>query len=379
VNYRRIVGTVVAALLVVVGAVSLAACGSSDKGGSSMKTGSASHATATLSEAKAAVASYLGKPSPFPVTEPLKKRPVGARVAYMDPGTPIGALLYQLMSPAAQAVGLKLYRVKAGSSAATIDAAYASVAEQKPAAVVDIGADPALFRSGIAKLKAAGVPILSTGVVEPAKYGFAGGVFGRESSETSGKLLADYVYAEHRGSTNAVFYFTPELAFAPIVKDAFATQMKALCPDCSVRVVSLSAASIGSKMPSQMVSDLQSHPDTKTVVVATTEMLTGVPAALKAAGLDVETTGSAGGPANLQMIKAGQQTSSLFVDFPVMMWTLVDMTARTIAKQPIPAEEAKGIPPMQFLRRQDVTFDPARGWTGYPDFAQRFMRLWGLK
>jgi hypothetical protein len=25
-----------------------------------------------------------------------------------------------------------------------------------------------------------------------------------------------------------------------------------------------------------------------------------------------------------------------------------------------------------------VTFDPSHGWTGYPDFPQRFAKLWGV-
>lgn len=378
-NHRLKVGALVAALMIGASAMSLAACGSSDDGGSDTKTASTggAAATASVADAKAAVAPFVGRPSPFPVTAPLKRRPVGARVAYVDPGTPIGALLYELLRPAADAMGFDLYRVKAGSSPATINAAYETVAEQRPAAVIDSATDPALFGPALAKLKAAGVPVLSNGVVDQDRYGFAAGVFGRESSESSGKLLADYVYAEHGDDTDAVFYFMPELGFAPIMKDAFREEMEAICPDCSVRDVSLPVASLGNTMPGKIVSDLQAHPDTKTVVVPTTEMLTGLPAALKVAGLDVETTGSGGGPANLEMVKAGQQTSGLFVDYPVMMWMLADMVARTITGQEITAEQAKGIPPKQFLRQEDITFDPSRGWTGYPDFAQRFTKLWG--
>jgi hypothetical protein len=25
-----------------------------------------------------------------------------------------------------------------------------------------------------------------------------------------------------------------------------------------------------------------------------------------------------------------------------------------------------------------MKFDPSKGWTGYPDFAQRFAKLWGV-
>lgn len=369
-----------ALLVMAISATTLAACGSNDSSNAttSNSTKATGAATASLAAAKAAIAPYVGKPGPFPVTEPLtKKRPVGAKVAFMDCGTPTCAVLYDITSQAAKAMGVTLYRVKSGSSANTIDAAYGTVAEQKPAAVIDAATDPALFKTALTKLKAAGIPLISTGVIDQDKYGFAGGVFGRPSSENSGKLLADYVYAEHQGDSNSVFYYTPELAFAPILKDAYVTEMKKLCPACTTRSVPLPVASIGNTMPSKIVSDLQSHPDTKTVVTATNEMLAGVPAALKAAGLTVETTGSAGGPDNLQMIKAGQQTSSLYVDLPTMIWMSMDMAARAINKEPIPAAEAKGIPPIQFLTQKDITFDPAKGWAPYPDFAERFKKLWG--
>lgn len=365
-------------LVAATSSATLAACGSSNSSSSTAVGASSAAAAASLTAAKAAIAPYVGKPGPFPVTEALtKKRPVGAKVAFMDCGSPTCAVLYAITSQAAKAMGVSLYRVESGSSANTIDAAYGTVAQQRPGAVIDAATDPALFKNALTMLKAAGIPLVSTGVIDQNKYGFAGGVFGRPSSENSGRLLADYVYSEHQGASNSVFYYTPELAFAPVLRDAYVTEMKRLCPKCVTRAVPLPVASIGNTMPSQIVSDLQSHPATKTVVTATNEMLAGVPAALKAAGLSVETTGSAGGPPNLQMIKDGQQTSSLYVDLPTMIWMSMDMVARAINKEPIPAGEAKGIPPIQFLTRKDITFDPAKGWAPYPDFAQRFMKLWG--
>jgi hypothetical protein len=31
---------------------------------------------------------------------------------------------------------------------------------------------------------------------------------------------------------------------------------------------------------------------------------------------------------------------------------------------------------MEFLTRPDVTFNPSQGWTGYPQLATRFTKLW---
>lgn len=365
-------------MAVALSAGALAACGSdsNDDAGTAPKTTAATDA-ASMQRAEQAIAPYVGQPGPFPVTEPLKERPVGAKVAFMDPGSPTAAMMWGISSAAAEPLGIELYRVKAGHSAETINAAYASVVEQRPAAVIDAGIDPVLFKSALAKLHEAEIPILSSGVIDQDEHGFRGGVFSRAAVSQNGRLLADYVYSRHGAETDVVFGYIPEFAFGPIMKDAFMEEMKTLCESCEARELSLPAASIGTTMPSKIVSDLQSHPDTKTVVTATSEMLGGLPAALKAASLEVETTGSGGGPANLQMLKDGQQSSNLAVDFNVSMWTLMDMVARSITGEPIPAEQARGIPPTQFLTGADITGDPADGWTGYPDFAQRFAELWG--
>jgi hypothetical protein len=31
---------------------------------------------------------------------------------------------------------------------------------------------------------------------------------------------------------------------------------------------------------------------------------------------------------------------------------------------------------MQFLTKPDITFNPSQGWTGYPQLAARFIKLW---
>jgi ribose transport system substrate-binding protein len=143
--------------------------------------------------------------------------------------------------------------------------------------------------------------------------------------------------------------------------------------------VTIPVATLGNTAPQKIVSDLQAHPDTKVAVAANSEIFIGLPAALKTAGLsDITTVGTGGGPTNLEYVKDGQQTVDLALDLPVLSWTLVDAVSRPIVGEQVPAEEAKGLPPMQFLEQKDITFDPSHGWTGYPDFAQRFSKLWGI-
>lgn len=101
-------------------AVAVGACGSSDSSstGSTATTGAGNMSASQAAAAKVA-ASYMGKPTPFPVTEPLKTAPKpGLKVAMMDCGTGVCAAIRALAEPAVKAAGGKLIDVKAGTSAA---------------------------------------------------------------------------------------------------------------------------------------------------------------------------------------------------------------------------------------------------------------------
>jgi ABC-type sugar transport system substrate-binding protein len=160
------------------------------------------------------------------------------------------------------------------------------------------------------------------------------------------------------------------------MQSAFDKEMKAVCSSCTVRHVDIPIASIGSDAPSRVVSDLQSHPNTKVIALDTAEAGTGLPAALSGAGLKVKIIGWGPPPAVLEYIKQGQWDAGIGVDGPTMLWAQVDALARLVAGQPLTAGEKLGLPPIQILTKPDIS-DPSKPWTPYPDFAQRFAKLWG--
>ena len=69
------------------------------------------------------------------MTETLEEVPKGAEIDYVDCGTPVCALVWEFLQPAAQTMGVKLERVKAGSAANTVTAAFDTVIAKEPAAV----------------------------------------------------------------------------------------------------------------------------------------------------------------------------------------------------------------------------------------------------
>ena len=329
--------------------------------------------------AQAAIKPYTGQPSAFPVTENLKAVPKGKTIAFSDCGTPICGLFWDILQPAAKTMGVKLKRYKAGAAANTVNSAFDSILADKPAAVIVAGTPIDLWKNKIDKFKAAKIPIVTTGILDTKQYGIQAAQAAEDSSILGGKLLANYVAANFGANSKVAFYDIPELTFTGLTGTTFESELKKVCASCSTRIVHVPIATLGNTAPNRLVSDIQANPDTNVMVFGTDEIQAGFPAARQAAGITkVKTLGNTPNPQGLQYVKEGKSDAVLGVDLPVLTWVLLDQAARQIAGQALSGDEAKGLPVMQFLTQKDITFDPSKGWTGYPDFGTRFAKLWGV-
>lgn len=369
--FRRIaVACVTAAVL-----VSAAACSSSGSG-SSANAGSSANVTA----AKAAIAPYTAAPTTFPVTDPLSAPlPAGKKFVYLQCSTPICALVGTFLKQAVKGIGGTITVVNAGATAQTAQAAASSVLALKPDAVFLGAIDPALFGTGLKALSTAGVKVVSLQIdKDVTPFGITFNYLGANLSQRNGKLLADWVIANKGAQANTVIYTLPALDISAPVQQAFQAEMKQNCPSCTVRVVPIDVSTIGTTAPSTVVTDLQAHPHTNSAVFVSMSAATGLPAAMKAAGLSITTVGFGPTAGNLQDIKNGALTAALDIDFPVSTWTAVDASARLLEGAQPTTSEQDGVVPEQFLAQKDITFDPTLGWSAFPDYAQRFAQLWHL-
>ena len=356
-------------------ALALSGCGSS---ASTASTSSGSASGANVAAAKAAIAPLTGHPSGFPVTTALSKPlPAGARFVFLQCSTTVCGLVAQELKPAVAAIGGSLTNVNAGATAATSQAAAASVLALKPNVVFLRGLEPSLFAGGLKALSAAGITVVSISISKDVKpYGITFNYIGQQFTDEEGKLLADWVIAREGDHADVIFYGVPAIDFSNPMQQAFEDEMKKNCPSCKVRTVPIDVTTLGTTSAQTVVTSLQSHPDVNTAVFASYEVADGLPAALKAADLTVTTLGYGPNPENLQDIKSGGLTAGLAVDFPVSVWAAVDSAARLLEGGQPTQSEIAGDVPSQFLTQSDITFDPARGWSAYPDYAQRFTQLW---
>jgi ribose transport system substrate-binding protein len=368
---NRMIRRLVLAPAVALACAGIAACGSTkDNAGS----GTAPAGKADVAAARAAIAPYIGKPSAFPVDRPLAKGlPPGKKLAFLQCVTPFCALLAQLHGMAAKLMGTQVEVVKATGSSDSIQTALSSIAAQRPAALLLPAVNLGALGGSLTKLTSEGIPVAGAGVMGGKPQGIDAPMNGPYTIGLGGRILADWAIVNGGTGGSVAFYGVPELDFSKVETDAFKGEIARHCPACKVRYVDIPVGTIGNTAPSRVVSDLQSHPDTKIALFASLESAIGLPAT---AGIKVKTNGFAPTPSNLEDTKTGGLDAAIGLDAGVLAFSQMDAAVRLATGQPLTAAEKNGAVPIQLLTKKDLGSDVSHGWTGYPDFPARFAKLW---
>lgn len=348
-------------------------------------TASALSSDSGVATATKRIATYVTKPTPIPVSVPLKQRPTGKEFVFVQCGVPECAALAANLKEAGATMGVKITIISAGASAKSTQDAFASAAQKKPAVVLEAGIPAAFWANQLKQLKAQGTPVVVWAIPEPPGNGITAEFNGTPRFAATGRRMADYIISKSKGKARVAFFYPPEYAVFASEAAAFQSEMKSLCPSCGVEIVKAPATTIGSQLPGRVVSYLQQKPDTTWVAGAFGSVLIGVPQALQAAGLNkVQTITQAGGKVNFSYIKAGQQTVDLSNDLHIEAWLGLDVAARLATGQPVPANfklPATSTPQL-FIRKENsasVKYDATGAWISFPNYRQYFKKLWGVR
>src|SRR4051812_11587333 len=191
-----------------VASVLVAACGGSS-GGSGSSSNSSSDASADVAGAKAALATYTGHPTAFPVDQPLKqKMAANATFDYLQCVTPICGLFAQVLPPAAKTMGVKLRVVKAGASADSVQGAMNTIVGNKPTGVVLPAVEPDIINNQLRTLQGDKIPVVSNGIMNHQKYGIDSAMFNTETATRAGTVIADWIVARKGAKANVAFELT---------------------------------------------------------------------------------------------------------------------------------------------------------------------------
>jgi ABC-type sugar transport system substrate-binding protein len=382
-------GVLIGLTLIVVAAVVLAGCGgggsSSSTSGESTTAGSegeskpvAAGGTDAAAAAKKVLAPYLGQYYPeFPVEEALKEKPSpDTEISAMQESSAIGGLLVELMEGAAKTAGVKLSVVKAGATASTAQSAAETVVSQHPQGFYLPPFEPSIIRTQLESMADNEIPVVMSGGPEEAEDypAIVANLVPPSQDESYGEIMAAWAVMKHGTEAHPVLVEHPELAFSKAIKAGFESEMKTLCPECQYEILPITAEEI-SQSASKIVSELQANPEINQIV-AISDFVSGLPAAQRAAGLDVGTFVYPGEPQTFEAIKKGEIEAALAAGLGTQSYTVMDILLREIQGQPLTAAEKKGWQPMQILEQKDITFDPKYGWEAEPNYIEKFAKFW---
>lgn len=377
----------------VLAAVALAACGSSGssssskEGGSSAANASSSSSEASSGETSTAVAEAEEKvkelekrPTEFSVP-PLPKKPTpGQTIDYIACGLPICIAQQAFVREAAEAVGWHFKFLNAGLSPTSVDAAYEQAVHDKPAGVIGTGGfAPELFVHQLAKLKEENVPVVLDDTENP-KPGVTEIVASEKFQEEKGEEIGQWILADSKGENAHVGIITTPLT--PVYSHTHVGIKKYIespdCKSCSVTEYTFPEENIGTKLPTEIVTFLRTHPEVNYVFTDFANELDGVPAALKSAGLSEKVKLATTDSGNIEdgYLKKGEEAVTAADPWYEAYWGMFDAILRYNQGAPLKPNEEIEYPKMLFTPSSVITTSTGAPPPLVADFREVYKKAW---
>jgi ABC-type sugar transport system substrate-binding protein len=355
--------------------------------GSTASTATASaavDATGGLKEAQAAVAAALQRPQPVDLPV-LSSRPEGGKhITFVTCPLPTCAAAEGGAVSAGKVLGWTVDVVQGGLDPIAQNAAWNEAIQGKPDAIVAITAVPySALADPMAAAKAAGIPVVTLAGDKGVTGPVISALISPESTIPAGKIIADWAAVDSNGAANIALFSDPANLSFTSAADSFQAELKRVCPGCVSEVVDINSADIGTKIPTQVVSYVQAHPDVKYIGFTLLGADLGVPEALAAAGQgdSVKVFGRATTTANQANIAKGTEAMGLAEQNLTNGWVAIDALARHFVGDPLdPCCLTPGFA-TQILNKENVTEalggDTSNLWDP-PELEATFKRIWRL-
>jgi ribose transport system substrate-binding protein len=377
-----------AALAAVIGLTG--ACSSSSKSASSPTTlaGSTTGSAGTTGSSGPSLASIqatvanLEKPITINYNPgPLPGNPAGKKIDVVTNSTSTGIHNSDLWVADAKLLGIQAHEVIVGNSAESIANSFNQiVADPSVNGVVVGGIDPSAYITEYNELVAKHIPIMLYAADNNPAWDntsiniLAGGV----AVKAVAQYMADWVVADGGLHADAAIFNVPSQPILQGVTTDFTDQYKQICPTCTLDTESVAITALGTTLPGQVASFLQAHPSVKYVVMDFGDMMSGVPAALQAAGISgVKFEAQTASSTDMQYIRQGSETANF--SYPLTLEAAVGVDALAREMLGAPATAAKNwVMPVQLMNASNVngsTF-ASDGSATVPGLSTYFDNLW---
>ena len=379
------------AVAVVAAAVTaLAACGSSSKAGGGATTpagGSSSSSNGLdIAGAKAEMQKLMQPVSINYNPGPLGGSVAGKTLAIVADTTPTGRHTVDLVTQWAKELGLKTKFYDGGSSAEQTTNALEQVVNDVNRKAVDAllvdGKPPTQWLPQFNALNDKHIPIGIYAIPDDPSYNDK--ITSLTESPATGVAditgyAVDWMIQDANGPVNAVVFSIPSYPVLKAETDAFQKNFAQKCPTsagCQVAVQDLDLKGIGTTMPGSVVSYLQAHPNVKYAFLDFGDMMIGVPAAMKAAGLSgVKFTSLSANADDIANIKAGTESANFAFPFSLIFHVALDTLARGMLGKDTSAAKGWKLPTQLMVQSNVDTFN-ADGTTEAPGVTDFFKGIW---
>ncbi|MTD54326.1 sugar ABC transporter substrate-binding protein [Amycolatopsis pithecellobii] len=301
---KRLVPVIAAALC----ASALAACGAGERGAAAGPVDQAG-----VQKAKDLITQLQNRPTALPSTTPVGKPvPPGKTVDFISCPAAECNQFAGLLTDSAKKLGWTLKAINTDGSPGSQQQAFAQIARDRADAAIYVGIDRTVYERYLPELKANGTWMVSACSTDEQGNGIDFAICTPEQQRDTGRLMAAEIVADSGGKANSVYVNVPAFTNLSKLRGEFLAATKEFCAACGTGTLDIPLTALGNGTPQLIVGYLRAHPDVDYVALAIDSLASGVPAALKAAGLDqVKIVGQGGGAATSQAIKTGDQLASV--------------------------------------------------------------------
>jgi len=366
-----------AALALFAVAVAVVAAGCGDDSDESTASAGGSGSSSGVAEARAFTKEAMTPPSELGLPPTEKPIPSGKTVTYVHCGVDVCSTIVKAIRNSADVLGWNLKVIPSDGSPASIKAGWGQVVRLKPDVAFGSGAPSATYKAELGQLEAAGIPVILLATTDTESNGITFSEMQLDEVPVVGKQMASWVVSTTNGDANTLYADLPTFPILPPVKEGFEEAYEEWCPDCPYESIDLPITSIGKDAPSRIVAHLRANPDVNTVALGYDGLGFGLPAALKAAGLDdkVQIVGEAPTETNMSYIRNGEQGATVSQAYFEIWANLVDVAARTLTDQPIDANTEWEVP--WYLVTKDNIEEAGTGFGEvYPNLDEQLNTLW---
>lgn len=343
---RKLFGAVGVGLIMVI-----SACGAGER--STTTTASSAVEQDGVAKAKALIEEAKQRPTELPNTTPIGQAvPAGKTVDFVGCPAVECNQFGDLLTDAAEQLGWTLRIIPTDGTPGSQQQAFQQIVRDKPDGAIYVGTDRSVYERFLPEIETNGTWMVSVCSTDTEGNGIDFVVCTPDQQRSTGQLLAASVVADSEGTANAVYVNVPAFTNLSKLQEQFLSDTQSMCPTCATSTLDIPITSLGNDAPQRIIGYLKSHPEVGYVVVAIDSLALGLPAALKAAGLDdVEVVGQGGGDATTQAITTGDQLASVPWPYVETYLTAFDSIVRHVAGvDQIPSE----LPRFWFLDTSNV-------------------------